>query len=498
MALVNTSKDEVNLYNSTGGNAHTIFFVDAQTRTMIQGKKTGGYRMARATVGVVPHTASASASASASTATTTSSPNVGYYWEARVLPGPTCAEILQALPPQARLGKQLQKQLEQGVMEEERQMQESEAQKQSKKDVFKSRKSTTDDTIVPRRVGGQVRVGWSLRTAEAHAPVGYDTRSYGIRSLDGARIHASHRWLEDSTNAAVEEMEFAPGDVIGCAIMLDPADSIMTASLSGAINFTSNPLASVSMALQVSPSSTASHIRFFHNGRNILPMEIRKGKRSGGEAFLIEPGTYYPAVSTYLGGGVQANFGPHFLYPPKPLPIGLKLQPLSSRCPVPMTPEQALSHMMGVLQNLTWPNLTMAGSPAKTVSWNIKDWHQAWRTAIQAEATIWRQAYDAYALQQLQDLHAARQARHMSVADLPALSSGGEDESKREKGPKKLVKQDSGISQSEHGDEDSGGGDGQDGHDGHDGHDDQHQSEQQQQQLVDHDAHADAESYSDA
>lgn len=32
--------------------------------------------------------------------------------------------------------------------------------------------------------------------------------------------------------------------------------------------------------------------------------------------FVFAAGTYFPAVSLYMGGSVRVNFGPEFVYPP--------------------------------------------------------------------------------------------------------------------------------------------------------------------------------------
>jgi hypothetical protein len=422
--LYNSSSNTNSL--TSGTHSHALFFLDSATRTCIQGKRTGGYRMARATVGVSPATTAA--------ASTTTVPHIGYYWEARVLPGPSCGEILQALPSQVRLAKHLQRQLEQGLAYETSQLKppppsttasyRSQSAKERRTSPVPMTTMSTSSKQPPVRVGGQVRIGWSLRTAEAHAPVGYDAYSYGIRSLGGARVHNSQRWEEDEEDPQ-ERIDFLPGDVIGCAIVVEPqvdtyaTTMTTTASVTGSSSLLlsgSNP--SSSAASMPSSQASTSHIRFFHNGRNVGPMEVRKGKRHGGEAFFIESGTYYPAFSAYLGGGIQANFGPHFLYPPKPLPTGLKLQPMSTRMAIPMTPDEAVAYMTPILQSIGFPTLS-SNSSNSTAS--RTEWLHAWTLAIQAEATVWRQAYDRYSTQQLEDVHAARQARHMSVADLPPL-----------------------------------------------------------------------------
>jgi hypothetical protein len=82
--------------------------------------------------------------------------------------------------------------------------------------------TTTDNSIAADKdedtdqttVGGHVRLGWSMRTGDLQAPVGYDKWSFAIRDTARSILHASLRqdvWCGQA---------FGPGDVVGCAILL--------------------------------------------------------------------------------------------------------------------------------------------------------------------------------------------------------------------------------------------------------------------------------------
>ncbi|CAM9502518.1 unnamed protein product, partial [Phaeothamnion confervicola] len=64
----------------------------------------------------------------------------------------------------------------------------------------------------------------------------------------------------------------------------------------------------------------SSLVRFFKNGAD------------QGPAFQgITPGTYYPAVSLYMGFKVRVNFGPKFVCPPRG--VVFRWKPVSERRP---------------------------------------------------------------------------------------------------------------------------------------------------------------------
>ncbi|CAM9887628.1 unnamed protein product, partial [Laminaria digitata] len=116
---------------------------------------------------------------------------------------------------------------------------------------------------------------------------------------------------------------WGPGDVIGFLIRLkspspeELRDTVGAASDSGRLSVAA---AAAALAAGGSPSERAAtaaaavaagganafnEIRFFLNGKD------------QGAAFSgVKPGTYFPAVSLYMGGSVRVNFGPEFVYPP--------------------------------------------------------------------------------------------------------------------------------------------------------------------------------------
>ncbi|KAL7536581.1 hypothetical protein ACHAXR_007257 [Thalassiosira sp. AJA248-18] len=197
----------------------------------------------------------------------------------------------------------------------------------------KKKKSMNDS------MNGHLRIGWSTRLADLQAPVGYNEHSYGIRDINGSRIHKSQR--EDKWGG----VGFSLGDVVGMAICLvdKPTTSNTTSSISlananvgtekNAENKKENTHNSESKDLE-KPSTLTNHIRFFKNGE---PM----GK--DGIAFdNVNPGTYHPSVSCYMDGAAQLNFGPHFIYPPQGLPTEINPHPISELCTSPPLPEEAV------------------------------------------------------------------------------------------------------------------------------------------------------------
>ena len=297
-----------------------------------------------------------------------------FYFEIQMLPGPTATEIVNSLPPNARLGPGLREQLQKAVEWEENlpkssiDMSSSSRDEEHESNPYRKRK--LQDEEKPPQVGGHVRVGWSMRTGDLQAPVGYDKWSYGIRDTGGSILHCSQRqdhWGGEG---------FSVDDIIGCAISFEEHDE------------------------------TQNHIRFFKNGNCMGQFVISKGKREGGEAFSnIEPGIYYPAVSCYMGGSVKANFGPHWICPPKRsrLPASVKnLRPVASLIPPPLQPEEAV------------------GACAATIKLFRKtEQQQALKEAIAAEAGIQCQAYEDFLQNHVVEIRKARQLRALSIADLP-------------------------------------------------------------------------------
>jgi len=315
---------------------------DSAPQLKLEGMKvTGGmrgYRMARASHGVTEG---------------------NYYFEVLVLPPPSIEQIQASLPPNVRLGPKLQQQLQE------------------------LSKSNTEDntTATNNQTGGNLRIGWSMRTGDLQAPVGYDKWSYGLRDISGSRIHASRR--EDNWGGE----PFGPGDVVGFSISLGEGNN---------------------------------EIRFFKNGDALGNFVVRKGKREGGSAFdNIKDGTYYPAISAYMGGTAKVNFGPHFCFSPRSLPSGLKLKPMSDLCGPPPSPQEAVN------------NATKERIFKKTDDSLVN----AFREAIETEARIRQEAYEKHMARHVEEVRELREERNLSTSDLPppvesrvAVGDGGIEE----------------------------------------------------------------------
>ena len=162
---------------------------------------------------------------------------------------------------------------------------------------------------------GHLRIGWSTRLGDLQAPVGYDKYSYAVRDIIGSRIHNSRR--EDKWGG----QGFGPGDVIGFVI-----------HLCGKLDA---PSESTANEHKEKPLQQTNHILVYKNG-------VLMGNHGVKTAFQdISLDTYFPAVSCYLDGAVQLNFGPSFVYPPAAQPNDQVPKPLSEACLTPPTPEEA-------------------------------------------------------------------------------------------------------------------------------------------------------------
>jgi Set1/Ash2 histone methyltransferase complex subunit ASH2 len=287
-----------------------------------------GYRMSRATHGI----------------------STGcYYYEVIILEPPSVSEIVSSLPTNTRMGKTLQQQMQQALKEE----QEENAPKTS-------------------TFGGHVRLGFSMRTGDVQAPVGYDKWSFGIRDIGGAKVHCSKR--EDHWGGE----DFGPGDIVGCAIYLQ--DSKKDDSSTS----TKHP----------------NHIRFFKNGVSMGQFVINKGKREGGVAFAIPDGVYYPAISLYMGASVKVNMGPHFIYQPKKLPAGIKIQPVSNLCPPPKLVEEVVTRIQ------------------KEKTFRKPDVMEKFQELVQTEAQILQDAYQNVRKKHILEVKEEREKRSLSTTDL--------------------------------------------------------------------------------
>jgi SPRY domain len=394
-------------------------------RLSLHGAMRSGYRMARASHGVSSGT---------------------YYYECVLLPGPTATDLLHSLPANARLGPGLKEQLQAAVAWEQQQQQEQEqlqkgtttttataatapvgiidanessATATSLPPPKKKRKTTTTTTMTtnnnnnntdngtdlrlkpsssihhrdrPPQPGGHVRLGWSMRTADLQAPVGYDKWSYAIRSVNGALIHNSQRrdhWGGEP---------FGDYDVIGCCIQFAPATTTTTTTAAAAVTTAADNNNTLS-------SSSSNMIRFFKNGNCLGKFVIVKGKLDGGTAFTdLSPGTYYPAVSCYLGGAVRANFGPYWICPPKKSRLNLSIEPVSSqRGEPPVSADAAVEQL----------STTIKLFHKKTEQQHIL------KRLIRDEAVRQRESYERFMTRHVAEIRKLRLARGAATNDLP-------------------------------------------------------------------------------
>lgn len=168
--------------------------------------------------------------------------------------------------------------------------------------------------LSPETKEGHCRLGWSRRTGSLQAPVGYDKSSFAYRDIAGSKVHESLR-----TDNYGES--WGPRDVIGFLIKIKQDGAKDSGTIDGASESGRLGVEAAAAALSASnatsaPGNAANEIRFFKNGED------------QGVAFAgIAPGTYYPAVSLYMGGAVRVNMGPEFVFPP---PSAFRSKPISS------------------------------------------------------------------------------------------------------------------------------------------------------------------------
>ena len=372
-ALKSLQEAPIHVHLSKTDSAPQLKIVDDQ-RLIVRGGMRG-YRMSRATHGI-------------------SSGN--YYYEAIILDPPKVSEIVSSLPPNARLGRTLQSQLQQALLEEENGV------------PLDQRTST---------FGGHVRLGWSMRTGDLQAPVGYDKWSYGVRDIGGSKIHCSRR--DDNWGGE----DFAPGDVVGCAICLSGnSDSNSTngdANNNGNNNNSKNapgsdkdapgPGSTANKESALAGSETSNHIRFFKNGYPMGNFVISKGKREGGIAFNVPGGVYYPAISLYMGASVKVNFGPNFIYQPKKLPPAIRnsLKPVSDlyQPSKPMTVQDAVAKAQ------------------KEKTFRKPDMMAKFVELVKTEAQILQEAHNNHCKKHILYIQAEREKRNLSTADLDVPST---------------------------------------------------------------------------
>ncbi|KAL2038746.1 hypothetical protein N7G274_008504 [Stereocaulon virgatum] len=230
------------------------------------------------------------------------------------------------------------------------------------------------------RTGGHIRCGFVRREATLDGPVGFDAYSYGIRDMDGQKIHMSRPKDFHGTS-------FVEGDVIGLEITL-PSESLHRKVVEGVYNkavdvmddldpgaakepadiirdrvpirfkthiyheaFEYTPVKPLEDLMHPAPAVNAtnstvndnphpnhpepalrtlpmSSIKVYLNGKYIgtpftdllafLPPASKPLSQPGSRQGL-DDGTlgYYPAISVYRSGYAEANFSKPFWFPPE-------------------------------------------------------------------------------------------------------------------------------------------------------------------------------------
>ena len=331
-----------------------------------------GYRMARASHGVNSSAGS-------------------YYYEVIIQKPPTAKELVNSLPSNVRLGPKLQREMQEALeAEEERESKtrkENEGKPMKDDDQNMPPINNADEVGKVTGFGSHVRLGWSMRTGDLQAPVGYDKWSYGVRSIGGSKIHCSRR--EDHWGGE----PFESGDVVGCGISMVSDGSEKEEERVGTDAGTTGGRGQ-------QPRGNENHIRFFKNGLPMGEFVISKGKREGGAAFIVPNGVYYPAISLYMGATVKVNFGPNFIYPPRKLPTGLKFRPMSNLCQPPLSVEESSVKV------------------AKERSFRKVDIQQKFLELVQTETRVLADAYHNHRKKHIIDVWKERTKRNLKIEDL--------------------------------------------------------------------------------
>ncbi len=215
----------------------------------------------------------------------------------------------------------------------------------------------------PMKISGtstvpHVRVGFASDKADKNAPIGFDRYGYSIRDTDGRVYHEANGADFGSGTG------FSTGDVLGCYLVLPP-DLVPVSSLNSAAEAEEEeeiPLeeakkrggrkkkhAGGASAADAKADEERERKQREEKEREKLAAEEQSGpKMSDQEIQILQrkqqlfslnskvqfflngvsmgigfknllKGTYYPAVSLYMGAKVEVNFGPVFWNPPAEL-----------------------------------------------------------------------------------------------------------------------------------------------------------------------------------
>lgn len=154
------------------------------------------------------------------------------------------------------------------------------------------------------------RLGFSTARGDIEAPVGYDWFGFAYRDADGAAVHQSVRRAYGAP--------FGPGDVVGMLIRLPalppPRDGAWALPADRVWKLDERFVPTRRYATHTVPGSCATDRAHTAEWLHVHPgssIEFSVNGVSQGAAFRdIPQGTYYPAVSLYMGATVRVHFGP--------------------------------------------------------------------------------------------------------------------------------------------------------------------------------------------
>ncbi|KAJ1921910.1 transcription factor, contains a PHD finger motif [Mycoemilia scoparia] len=155
-----------------------------------------------------------------------------------------------------------------------------------------------------------LRMGWSQISGDLQAPCGFDYYSYSMRANPPTCFHVAYGFPYGEP--------IKQHDVLGILIHLPKLDAIerqdiderkwQTGELYRPFNYTrpeSERPIDAPPDVPPLPILRGSEIEYFLNGKSL------------GNAFQdLYLGKYHPAISSYMGGKIELNFGPNFRFPP--------------------------------------------------------------------------------------------------------------------------------------------------------------------------------------
>eukprot|EP00053_Salpingoeca_punica_P020199 m.210389 g.210389 ORF g.210389 m.210389 type:complete len:518 (-) comp17818_c1_seq2:8572-10125(-) len=155
---------------------------------------------------------------------------------------------------------------------------------------------------MPGLPAGHLRIGWSQREGNLQGPCGMDEYSYSWRDIKGTKFHVS--------KGKPYAEEYAPDDVLGFLIHLPmpAADKLL-------------PYRTGKEKIILVKGVVCAEEKDEIDKTKLTPLPgsfvscYKNGVPQGTMFQDLFDGTYYPAISSYMGAKATVNFGPNFAYP---------------------------------------------------------------------------------------------------------------------------------------------------------------------------------------